>query len=155
MYSAEEADGMMIITVEADGFSIWPYSVEINPMESLPVGGPGNLIVFVHEIQSIDCVTGNAEGNGTDFVSDTLIALFNPGDSQVNVSLPITMDQIFDPNESFRLTLTVPDEFSNLNGRLLVKPGSNDVAVGEIVDSNGTWHVQNTYTLLQTWHFAL
>ena len=43
MYSAEEADGMMIITVEADGFSIWPYSVEINPIEILPVGGPGKL----------------------------------------------------------------------------------------------------------------
>ena len=40
-YSAEENDGMMIITVEADGFSIWPYSVEINPMEILPIGDPG------------------------------------------------------------------------------------------------------------------
>ena len=34
-YSAEEADGMMTITVEADGFSTFPYSVEVNPM---PVG---------------------------------------------------------------------------------------------------------------------
>ena len=42
-YSAEEADGMMMITVEADGFSIWPYSIEINPTEILPVGGPGKL----------------------------------------------------------------------------------------------------------------
>ena len=40
-YSTAEADGMMIITVEANDFSIWPYSVEINPMEILPVGGPG------------------------------------------------------------------------------------------------------------------
>ena len=32
---------MMKVTVEADGFSIWPYSVEINPMEILPVGAPG------------------------------------------------------------------------------------------------------------------
>ena len=86
-------------------------------------------------------LTGNAEGNGTDFVSDTLIALFNPGVSQVNVSLPIIMDRIFDPNESFRLTLTVPDEFSNLTGRVLVKPGSNGVAVGEIIESSGTWCV--------------
>ena len=37
-YSAEEEDGMMIITVEADGFSIWPYSVEMNPTEILPPG---------------------------------------------------------------------------------------------------------------------
>ena len=40
-YLASESDGMMIVTVEADGFSIWPYSVEINPMENLPVGAPG------------------------------------------------------------------------------------------------------------------
>jgi len=36
VYSAEEVDGMMIITLQADGFSIWPYSVEVNPME---IGG--------------------------------------------------------------------------------------------------------------------
>ena len=47
MYTGEEADGMMIITVEADGFSIWPYSVEINPVEILPVGGPGKLVKYM------------------------------------------------------------------------------------------------------------
>ena len=41
VYSAEETDRMMLITIEADGFSIWPYSVEITPTEFLPVGGPG------------------------------------------------------------------------------------------------------------------
>jgi len=36
---------MMIITVEADGFSDWPYnySVEINPIENLPVGDLGKM----------------------------------------------------------------------------------------------------------------
>ena len=43
MYSAEEADERMIITLQADGFSTWPYSVEVNPMEILPVGDPGKL----------------------------------------------------------------------------------------------------------------
>ena len=41
MYSAEEVDGRMMITLQSDGFSIWPYYVEINPMEILPVGAPG------------------------------------------------------------------------------------------------------------------
>ena len=41
MYSAEETDERMIITLHSDGFSIWPYSVEVNPMEILPVGAPG------------------------------------------------------------------------------------------------------------------
>jgi len=42
VYSAEEVDGMMIITLQADGFSIWPYSVEVNPME---IGGPSKQIL--------------------------------------------------------------------------------------------------------------
>ena len=41
VYSAEEVDERMIITLQSDGFSIWPYSVEVNPMEILPVGAPG------------------------------------------------------------------------------------------------------------------
>ena len=49
-FSATEASGMMKVTVEADGFSIWPYSIEINPMEILPVGAPGKLI---------ECSTGD------------------------------------------------------------------------------------------------
>jgi len=43
VYSAEEADGMMTITVEADGFSIWPYFVEVTPFENFP-RGPGKTI---------------------------------------------------------------------------------------------------------------
>ena len=46
VYSAEEADGRIMITLESDGFSTWPYYVEINPMEILPVGAPGNLQVL-------------------------------------------------------------------------------------------------------------
>ena len=41
VYSAEEVDERMIITLQSYGFSIWPYSVEVNPMEILPVGAPG------------------------------------------------------------------------------------------------------------------
>ena len=80
---------------------------------------------------------GNAEGNGIDFASNTLTAVFNPGDSQAVVSMPVIMDQVFEPTETLQFSLTVPDEFSNINGRLLIKPGSNDMALGEIIDSNG------------------
>ena len=81
--------------------------------------------------------TGNAEGNGTDFNSDTLIAMFNPGDSQVDVSMQVTVDQIFEPTEDLRFNQSIPDEFSNFGGRLLVLPASNNIAEGEIIDSNG------------------
>ena len=36
IYSGEEAPYSIIITIEADGFSIWPFSVVVTPLE---VGG--------------------------------------------------------------------------------------------------------------------
>ena len=41
MYSAKEADGEMTITLQADNISNWPYSVEVNPIELIPVGALG------------------------------------------------------------------------------------------------------------------
>ena len=40
IYSGEEANGTIIITIEADGFSIWPFSVVVTPVE---IGGPSKL----------------------------------------------------------------------------------------------------------------
>ena len=78
---------------------------------------------------------GNAQGNGIDFVSDTLTALFNPGDSRVDVSMPVIMDQISEPTENLRFNQTVPDEFSNVDGRLFIKQGPNNIAEGKIINS--------------------
>ena len=49
-FSAMESSGIMKVTVEADGFSMWPYAVEINPGDILPVGAPGKLT---------ECLTGD------------------------------------------------------------------------------------------------
>ena len=139
-YSAEETDGEMTITLQADDISNWPYFVEINPTELLPIGAPGIssyilncswLLYIIHNL-------GHAEGNRTDFASDALIAVFNPGDSRVSVSMPVMMDQIFELTETLQFILKVPDEFSNTNGYLLVFPGPNKIAEGKIIDSNGT-----------------
>ena len=78
---------------------------------------------------------GHAEGNRTDFESNTLIAVFYP---EVSVSMPVMMDRIFEPTETLQFSLTVPDAFSNINGDLLVLPGPNSIAEGDIIDSNGT-----------------
>ena len=56
---------------------------------------------------------------------------------KVDVSLNISMDAIFEPTEVLKFTLTVPDEYSNINGRLLIKTGDNDMAYGEITNSGG------------------
>ena len=81
--------------------------------------------------------TAGAIGGGVDFASDPLIAVFTPGASQVTVKLNITMDEILEQTEMLKFNLTVPDEFSNINGRLLVKTGDNDMADGEIIHSGG------------------
>jgi len=52
--------------------------------------------------------------------------------------MPIASDdQMFEQNETLEFSLTVPDEFANINGRLLIKPGSNNIAEGAIIDFNG------------------
>jgi len=54
--------------------------------------------------------------------------------------MPITFDnQTFEPTETLKFNLTVPDEFTNINGRLLIKPGSNNIAEGAIIDSNSMY----------------
>ena len=40
IYSGDEANGSIIITIEADGFSIWPFSVVVTPVE---IGGGSKL----------------------------------------------------------------------------------------------------------------
>ena len=40
-FLAEEAAGMMTITVQASSYSFRPYIIMIEPVENLPVGGPG------------------------------------------------------------------------------------------------------------------
>ena len=52
--------------------------------------------------------------------------------------MPVTIDQIFEPTETFRFILSIPDEFSNVSGRLLVISVPDNTAQGEIIDSNGT-----------------
>ena len=52
--------------------------------------------------------------------------------------MPVTRDQIFELTEVLRFNQSIPSEFSNVNGRLLVLSLSNDIARGEIIDSNGT-----------------
>ncbi|XP_065902914.1 FRAS1-related extracellular matrix protein 2-like [Dysidea avara] len=117
LYSAEEADGMLTVTLEADGFSIWPFTADVTPME---VGGSAGAI-----------------GGGVDFASDPLTAVFTPGASQATVSMAITRDDIFEQTEMLKFTLTVPDKFSDINGMLFIKIDDIDMADGEIINSVG------------------
>jgi len=81
--------------------------------------------------------TDGAIGGGVDFASDPVVAVFPPGVPQVSVSVNIVKDNIFEQPEMLKFNLTVPDQFSNITGKLLVKTGDNDMADGEIISSEG------------------
>jgi len=49
----------------------------------------------------------------------------------------ITKDGLLEQTEMLKFNLTIPVEFSNVNGRLLVKTGDNNMADGEIINSEG------------------
>jgi len=63
--------------------------------------------------------------------------VFTPGTSQATVKLNITKDELLEQTEMLKFTLTVPDEFSSITGRLLVKTGDNNMVDGEIINSGG------------------
>ena len=49
--------------------------------------------------------------------------------------MPVIMDQIDEPTEKLHFNQSIPDEFSNVDGRLLVIPESSFTAIGEIMNS--------------------
>ena len=49
--------------------------------------------------------------------------------------MPVIMDQIAEPTEKLHFNQSVPDEFSNVDGRLLVISEPSYTAIGEIMDS--------------------
>ena len=75
---------------------------------------------------------GNAQGNGIDFVSSKLTAVFIPGVSHVNVSLRIIYDHVFEPTETLTLRIVIPKITSD---NILIRHGVNSTAVGVIINS--------------------
>ena len=99
--------------------------------------------------------TDGAIGGGIDFTSDPLTAIFTPGASQATVELNITKDGLFEETEMLKFNLTVPDEFSNINGMLLIKTGDNDMADGEIINSGGVYIIVNSVVFFFVFFFNI
>ena len=76
--------------------------------------------------------TGNAQGNGIDFDSRKIIAVFTPGVSRVNVSMTVVDDHIFEPTESLAFRIVIPKITSD---NILIKQGVNSIAKGIIINS--------------------
>ena len=49
--------------------------------------------------------------------------------------MPVIIDQIDEPTEKIYFKLKIPDEFSNVDGRLLVISEPSYTAIGEIMDT--------------------
>ena len=73
-------------------------------------------------------------GGGVDFVSDEVVATFNPGDTIATVNIPIIDDGIVEPIEFFGLILRV-EENTDEDGRLFVTLGPNRIVAASIRDS--------------------
>ena len=65
-----------------------------------------------------------------DFNTAPLTATFASGMTMINVSVPVTRDDIAEGNEMFDLTLTVPSSLAPS-----ITAGDRDTAVGVITDS--------------------
>ena len=50
--------------------------------------------------------------------------------------MPVKMDRIHEPTEKLHFNQSIPDEFSNVDGRLLVIPEPSYTAIGEITDTD-------------------
>ena len=64
-----------------------------------------------------------------DYTSDPITATFTAGEMFTTIRVPVTMDRIVEPAETFDLSLTIPPA---LSGDVVL--GATDTAVGNIAD---------------------
>jgi len=72
-------------------------------------------------------------GNGTDFISDDIVATFNPGETTSTVIVPLVVDDVNNEGtEFFALSLRLPNV--SMDTELIVNLGTNRKAVASILD---------------------
>ena len=109
-YSGDEADGIISVTVEAEGTASIPYTVIITPSESDPRSARADI----------------------DFSTLVIPVAFNPGETEKTIDIVINPDCIREGSEFFDLTLTL----SNVATLLGVCLGDPSEAVAEIEDTD-------------------
>jgi len=73
-------------------------------------------------------------GNGTDFISDDIVATFDPGETSTSVVVPVVADDVNNEGtEFFALGLRLPNV--SMDSGLIVNLGANNVAAASILDS--------------------
>ena len=109
-YSGAEADGIIAVTVVATGESSIPYTVTITPSEHVPASAKE---LF-------------------DYSNDTIVLMFNPGDTERTELVVINPDCAREGSEFFNLTLSL-DPAALAFGITLGDPSE---AIAEIEDTD-------------------
>ena len=78
-------------------------------------------------------------GNGVDYISEPITAVFIAGTNRTSVDVPVTRDGIAEGSEMFDLTFTIPSTVK------AVIPGSVTRAVGTILDIESKYGNLNKY----------
>ena len=72
-------------------------------------------------------------GHGVDIDSNRRDIIFRRGRQNRNINIPINDDDIFEPLESVRLSIRIPQDFRGLG----ISLGLNSEAIGNIIDDEG------------------
>ena len=69
-----------------------------------------------------------------DYTSTPLLVTFSVGTTRIEISVPITEDDIIEPLEELELIFTIPLSISDV-----IIAGTEMTATGVIIDSTGEW----------------
>ncbi|XP_065910088.1 uncharacterized protein [Dysidea avara] len=106
---SESSTNMTIALVLGGGTSSSDITITVIPSEQSPL---------------------SAEGDGVDYTSTPLLATFSVGTTGIEISIPITEDDIIEPLEEIELIFTIPLSISNA-----IVAGTEMTATGVIIDS--------------------
>jgi len=110
-YSGDEADGIIPVTVVANGTASIPYTVIITPSESDP----------------------RSAREGVDYSNETISVVFSPGETEKTANVDINPDCLREGSEFFNLSLSLSSDSSSLGVGL----GDLIEAVDKIEDTDG------------------
>ena len=130
-YSGLERSGYISIILSLKGNSISTHNitVTVTPTDRSPVSAEGKRYYICIHASCYIILICKLSGNGVDYDSNPIIALFNAGVNTTTIIIPVINDNITEETETFNLSLT---NLSSPTGQVVL--GSISKATGSIVD---------------------
>ena len=143
-YSGSEESGVVPVTLLLEGgASPFAITVTVMPFNQSPISAEGKKFAYSLIINYL--VLGWL-GNGVDYTSTPIDAIFAVGSTNTTINIPVTKDNISEPTETFSLNFNIPLSLRNrvhtdfnipLSLHNRVHAGSPNTATGNIEDSTG------------------